>query len=124
MLLSFFDDAHLGAASVGNQRSGWSLAGNFRKKIEGHSDGQRDIDEIGFRERWPEIAGKGFIKRSAHCFSPYHFRAIPAGQMNVGEIFPQRQREGAADEAGAQNRDAADEVFRHEARSLPSTVLS
>src|SRR5579863_2869337 len=98
------------------------VAGDFRKEIESDADGERDINQVGLGNRWLEIAGEGFVEGAACGFLANHFWAVPAGDVDVGEMLFQGESEGAADQAGAEDGDSADEVSGHERRSLQSAV--
>src|SRR5258707_6645910 len=74
-------DAQLGAAGVGDEGVFGSEAGDFREKVDGDADGERDEDEIGGAERGGEIAGEGFVEDIARAGFADGFGAVPAGDM-------------------------------------------
>src|SRR5216683_99189 len=61
-------------------------------------------------QRWHQVAGEGFVQRAASLRFTNDVEAIPAGDVHTGGVFAQGQGERAADQAGAENCDARDEV--------------
>ncbi len=101
-------DADLGAASVGDEGMLGSEAGDFGEEIEGDADGKSDVNQVGAAERRGEIAGEGFVDDIARASFADDFRAVPAGDAQVGGVFAEGEGEGAAHEASAENSGAGD----------------
>jgi len=60
-----FDDANFGAASIGDERVSWSVARDFRKKIERRGNGKCDVDQVGILQDRSEFSGECFVKCAA-----------------------------------------------------------
>src|SRR4029077_2650729 len=106
-------DAQLGAAGVGDERVLGSEAGDFREEVDRDADGERDVDEIGGAEGGSEVAGEGFVDDVARTSFADDFGAVPAGDVQVGGVFAEGEGEGAADEAGAEDGGAREDVWGH-----------
>ena len=91
-----------------------SVACDFLEKVERRGDGKSDVDEIGIAQSGGEIAREGFVHGAAGAGFLCDLGAIPAGDAHSLSVLAQGEGEGAADEAGAENGDAADEVSGHE----------
>ncbi len=101
-------DAQLGAAGVGDQGVLGSEAGDFREKVDGDADGERDVNQVGAAERGGEIAGEGFVEDIARAGFADDFGAVPAGDVQVGGVFAEGQGKGAANQASAEDGGASD----------------
>src|SRR4029077_6829514 len=88
-------DAELGAAGVGDEGVLGSEAGDFWEEIDGHADGERDVDEVGVWEGGGEIAGKGFVVYVARAGFANDIGAVPAGDVQIGGVFAESEGEGA-----------------------------
>src|SRR5438046_320793 len=110
MLFRGFRDADFGAARVGDERMGGSMAGDFGKKIERRGDGKSNINQVGVFEGWSEIARERLVDSRPKLRFADDFGTVPAKNMDICRVFAQSQPEGAADEAGAKDSDAGDEM--------------
>src|SRR5437868_671315 len=90
-------DANFGAAGVGDERLRSSVARDFWKKIYGRGDGKRDVDQIGVLKGGSEVPGEGFVDCAASLRFTNDIGAVPAGDMRLGNVFAEREGEGAAD---------------------------
>src|SRR5260370_784495 len=106
-------DADFSAAGVSDERVGRSVARDFRKKINGRSDGKGDVDQIGIMQSRGQIPGERFVDGAAVLRFTNGIGAVPAGDVHIRSVFPQRQGERAADQPSAENTDARDEVGGH-----------
>src|SRR5712692_7801115 len=57
-----------------------------------------------------QLAGEGFVEGAASVCFANHIGAVPARDVHPGGVFTERECEGPADQAGAENGDARDEV--------------
>src|SRR5690348_4591320 len=103
-------NAHFGAASIRDQGMSRSVPRNFRKEINGGGNGQSNVNQVGILQRGSEVAGKGFVDGYARLRFAGDFGTIPADNANVRGVFVERQTEGPANQASAQNRDSRDDV--------------
>ena len=106
-------DAHLGAARVGDQCPYGSVPRNFGEKVDGCGNGQRNVNQVGVLQRRSEFAGKRFVDGTARLRFSDNFRAVPARNTNVRGVFAKGQPQGAANEPGAEDGDAIDDMRRH-----------
>ena|SRR2546426_1101532 len=113
-----FDDANFGAAGIGDERVSWGVARDFRKKIEGRGDGKCDVNQVSILQSRSEFCGERFVKCAASVRFTNDFGAVPAGDVHVGGVFAERESEGAADEAGAEDGGARDEVAGRHAQAM------
>ncbi len=113
MLFRGFRDADFGAARVGDERMGGSMARDFGKKIERRGDGKSNINQVGVFEGWSEIARERLVDSRPKLRFADDFGTVPAKNMDICRVFAQSQPEGAADEAGAKDSDAGDEMGSH-----------
>src|SRR5882724_1913412 len=113
-----FDDADFGAAGIGDERVSWSVARDFRKKIERRANGKCDVDQVGILQGRSEFRGECFVKCAASVRFTNNFGAVPARDVHVGGVFAERESEGAADEAGAEDGGARDEVAGRHAQAM------
>jgi hypothetical protein len=90
-------DAKFGAAGVGDEGVSGSVARDFGEKVESGADGKRDVDEVRVAEGPGEVAGEGFVDGVAGAGFAEDIGAVPAGDAEVGGVFTQGEREGAAD---------------------------
>ena len=103
-------DANFGAARVGDESVGRGQADDLREQIESGADGESDIDEVGVFEGGSDFGGEGGVDGARDCASrTTSGRSQPVMWMS-GRVFAQSQGEGAADEAGAEDGDAVDEM--------------
>src|SRR5882724_3459438 len=117
MLRRFFHDSLFRAARVGYQSRRRRVAFNLAKNIQGHGNGQCDVNQICPFQCRPQISGKSFIERAAYLGFAHNLRAVPPGNMNVVKIFAQRQRERTTNQPGSKNRHATNEMCSHEDES-------
>jgi hypothetical protein len=121
------DDAELGAAGIGDEGVQGSEASNFGKDVKSSADGKRKVDEIGIAKGGVELAEERFVESAAGLGVLNDVGAVPAGDVKAGGVLAESKGEGAANEAGAEDSDAADEVIGHgrkEVYSQPSRVNS
>src|SRR6267142_7195368 len=86
-----FDDADFGAARIGDEGVSWGVARNFRKKIEGGSDGKCDVDQVGILQSRCEFCGERFVKCAASVRFMSDFGAVPAGDVHVGGVLAESE---------------------------------
>ncbi len=103
-------DAHFGAAGVSDERMRRSMPRDFWKKIDGRGDGKRDVDQIGVMQGRRKFTGKNFVDRAASLRLANHVSAVPTADAYPRCVFAKRQSERSANQAGAENRDARNEV--------------
>ena len=106
MLLCRAADDGLRAAGVGDKRVGTGRRSNRRKSFDGGGDRKRDVDEVGAPDCGREI-GCGFRHRTASESLFSRVGAVVADHRNAEERFSHGQSERAANQAGADDRDAA-----------------
>src|SRR5437773_10615018 len=110
MLFRGFRDADFGAARVGDERMGGSMARDFGKKIERRGDGKSNINQVGVFEGWSEIARERLVDSRVNLRFAVDIGTVPANNMDILRVFAKSQLDGAADEAGAKDSDAGYEV--------------
>ena len=113
-------DADLGAAGVGDERVRRRVARDFLKMIEGRGDGKPDVNQIGALQSGREAVRKGFVDGAASLRFTNDIGAVPAGDVYLRGIFAQSEGKRAADEAGAEDGDAGDEMGGHGWRQVES----
>jgi hypothetical protein len=106
-------DTQLCAARVGDEGMERSVARDFRQKVKRRRDGESDVDEIGVAQGGSELSGEGFVYGAprARCFR--NVGAVPAGEVHSLGVLAESESEGTADEAGAEDSDARDEMGSH-----------
>ncbi len=90
-----------------------SVPSDFGKKVEGRGNGKRDVNQVGTFQGGSKIAGERLFDGGARLRFANDFEAVPAGDVHFGCVFAQSEGEGAADEAGAKDSYARDEVGGH-----------
>src|SRR3977135_3061336 len=91
------------------------MARNLWKDIKGRADRQRYINQVGTVNGRLQFAGKNLVRCARLFCTGYDIRSIPRGNVNAFRIFAKCKRKRTADQAGAKNADAIDEVsWRHE----------
>ncbi len=98
-------DGTLGAGGVGNQGPVQRVARNFGQSLDGHANGQSDIDQIGAGDGFSQV-GVRFIHYAGVNGALQHVRLVPADDAGAGKRGSDGQGEGAADESGADDGDA------------------
>ena len=83
-------------------------ARDFRKQIESHADRERDVDQIGVVTAGARSSEKASSIAPRDCASRSDFGRSQPEMWMSGGVFAQRQRERAADQAGAKDGDAAE----------------
>src|SRR5229473_688057 len=106
--------ADLGAAGVGDERVRRGVAGDFPKMIERRGDGKPDVNQIGALQSGREAVRKGFVEGAASLGFTNDIGAVPAGDVYLCGVFAKSEGERAADEAGAEDTDAGDEMGGHD----------
>src|SRR5713226_2753898 len=106
-------DADLGAAGVGDERVRRRIAGDFLKMIKGRGDGKPDVNQIGALQSGREAVRKGFVEGAASLRFTNDIGAVPARDVYLCGVFAKSEGERAADEAGAEDGDAGDEMGGH-----------
>src|ERR1035438_8687726 len=91
--LSSLGDTQFRAARIGDERAARGGPSQLRKKIQRHTDGKRDEDQIRGAERRAWIARKGFVEGAAGLDGAGHGRTVPAGDVEVGGVFAYGQGE-------------------------------
>ena len=86
------------------------MARNFRKKINSRGNRKRDVNQIGVPQSRSHLAGEGFIDGATSLRFANDVGAVPAGNAHLLRVFAQRQRKRTADQPGAENRHARDEM--------------
>src|SRR2546425_6477572 len=103
-------DAHFGAAGVGDERVRRSVARDFRKKIDCGGDGKREVDQIGVLQSRRQLAGESFVEGAATLRFTNDVGAVPTTDVHPRGVLTERECEGSANQTGAENGDARDEV--------------
>src|SRR5690349_12498120 len=110
-------DADFRAARVGDESMRRSVPRNFRKQVYRRGDGQGDVDEVGALQCCGDVTVERRIDGASCVSFTNDVGAVPAGDANVRRVFVQRQTEGPADQAGAEDRNAGDKVSRRQRSS-------
>src|SRR6266852_6361007 len=113
MLLGGLRDADLGAASVGDERMRGGVTRNFWKKIEGRSDGESNVNQLGVLQRGSEVPGEGVVDGGAGLRFADDFGAVPTGNADVCRVFAKWETKGGPDMAGAENGNSGDKMRGH-----------
>jgi len=103
-------DAHFGATGVGDQRVRRSVARDFRKEINCRGDGKRDVDQIGVFQGGASSPEKTSSSTPRACASRTTSTRSQTADAYPRCVFAKRQSERSANQAGAENRDARNEV--------------
>src|SRR6267143_738939 len=97
-----------------------SVARDFRQKVKRRRDGESDVDEIGVAQSGGELSGEGFVYSAPRARFFRNLGAVPAGDVHSLGVFAESESEGTADEAGAEDSDASDEVRGHRQSTVDS----
>ncbi len=89
------------------------MARDFLKMIERRGDGKPDVNQIGALQSGREAVRKGFVEGAASLRFTNDIGAVPARDVYLCGVFAKSEGERAADEAGAEDTDAGDEVGGH-----------
>src|SRR5216683_1557513 len=105
--------AGLGGGGVGDERVRRRVARDFLKMIERRGDGKPDVNQIGALQSGRKAVRKSFVDGAASLGFTNDIGAVPAGDVYLCGVFAKSEGERAADEAGAEDGDAGDEVGGH-----------
>jgi len=113
-------DSQLGAASVGDQGVRRGVLCDFGQDVQCDADWQRNVNQVGAANGRLDGPRKCLVRHTGAFQLVRDLFAIPAGDDYVRRVFSKGLGERAADEPGAENDDALNEMGHRYATRRPT----
>src|SRR5215469_3227129 len=103
-------DSLLRTARIGHERMRRRVMREFRKKIKGHANRQRDVDQVGAANRGLQRLVVALVDRTTLLSFQNNLGTIPTDNLNIGGVLAKGMSKRAPDQSGAEDGYPLDEM--------------